>query len=89
MDRWIRSIYRPVLTSILLQNLSDETTGEVSEHASNVLRETSIRLSLHSKCIAEYEVQGNADYLICAGSHGIGAGQVVISTHAKYPNITI
>ncbi|KAF8355959.1 hypothetical protein PRIPAC_97582 [Pristionchus pacificus] len=62
----------------------DDTTDEVTQHISSILRETSIRLSLHSKCKERWDNNGNADHLICAGSHGIGAGRVAVLISKTY-----
>ncbi|GMR60593.1 hypothetical protein PMAYCL1PPCAC_30788, partial [Pristionchus mayeri] len=52
----------------------DDETKELVDEVSNVLREAVIPLARHSKCEEEWE-ENVVERVICAGSHGIGAGK--------------
>lgn len=54
---------------------SDHETNELIDETSNVLRETKIPLSRHKKCKSEWK-KDDVENIICAGTHGIGAGEV-------------
>ncbi|KAF8356259.1 hypothetical protein PRIPAC_97882 [Pristionchus pacificus] len=46
----------------------------IDHETSNVLRETKIPLSRHKKCKSEWK-KDDVEKIICAGTHGIGAGE--------------